>query len=117
VFGGLRKSLNAANGDARAAAENVRDVQTIVCAEVARNYVELRAAEDQIAIVRATIDSEKDLLDLIRARADAGLSGCRRFTASAFCWASSRRRCWSNWKSSTRGCKFPWRRALCRAKY
>src|SRR5439155_17591344 len=69
-----RKSLNAANGDARAAAENLRDVRTIVRAEVARNYVELRSVEDQIAIVRATIASEADLLDLIRARADAGLA-------------------------------------------
>lgn len=74
VFGGLRKSVNAAGGDAKAAAENVRDVQAIVRAEVARNYVELRAAEDQIAILRATVASEKDLLDLIRVRADAGLA-------------------------------------------
>jgi NodT family efflux transporter outer membrane factor (OMF) lipoprotein len=74
VFGGLRKSLNAASADAKAAAENVRDVQAIVRAEVARNYVELRAAEDQLAIVHANADSEKELLDLIRVRADAGLA-------------------------------------------
>src|SRR6185369_4935367 len=56
------------------ALENVRDVQTIVRAEVARNYIEMRAAEDQIAIARANIDSEKEMLDLIRIRADAGLA-------------------------------------------
>jgi NodT family efflux transporter outer membrane factor (OMF) lipoprotein len=74
VFGGLRKSLQAAAADAQAASENVRDAQTIVRAEVARNYVELRAAEDQIAIVRATVASEEELLALVRARADAGLA-------------------------------------------
>jgi NodT family efflux transporter outer membrane factor (OMF) lipoprotein len=74
VFGALRKSLNAAGADAVAAAENLRDVHAIVRAEVARNYVELRAAEDQAAIVRATEAAEKDLLDLIRVRADAGLA-------------------------------------------
>ena len=74
VFRALGKSLKAATGDAQAAAENVRDVQAIVRAEVARNYVELRAAEDQMAIVRATIASESELLDLIRVRADAGLA-------------------------------------------
>ena len=74
VFGGLRKALKASTADAQAAEENVRDVQTIVRAEVARNYIEMRAAEDQIAIVRANIASESDLLNLIKVRADAGLA-------------------------------------------
>jgi len=74
VFGALRKNFSAAGEDARAAAENVRDVQTLVRAEVARNYVEVRAAEDQMAIVRANIASEKDLLELVKVRADAGLA-------------------------------------------
>jgi NodT family efflux transporter outer membrane factor (OMF) lipoprotein len=74
VFRGLSKSLKASAADAQAAAENLRDVQTIVRADVARNYVELRAAEDQLAIVRATVASEEELLMLIRVRADAGLS-------------------------------------------
>jgi NodT family efflux transporter outer membrane factor (OMF) lipoprotein len=74
VFGALRKNVKAAGEDARAAAENVRDVQALVRAEVARNYVEVRAAEDQIAIVRANVASEKDLLELVRVRADAGLA-------------------------------------------
>lgn len=74
VFGGLRKSLNAAKSDAKAAEENVRDVRVIVRAEVARNYVEMRGAEEQMAIVRANVDAEKDLLDLIRSRAEAGLA-------------------------------------------
>jgi outer membrane protein, multidrug efflux system len=74
VFGALRKSLNASVEDTRAAAENMRDVQAIVRSEVTRAYVDLRAAEDQTAIVRANIASEKELLDLIRARAEAGLA-------------------------------------------
>jgi NodT family efflux transporter outer membrane factor (OMF) lipoprotein len=74
VFGGLRKSLKAASADAQAAEANIRDVLVIVRAEVARNFIEVRGAEDQMAIVRANIESEKDLLDLIRARAEAGLA-------------------------------------------
>src|SRR5215510_8651512 len=74
VFGGLRKQVRAADADAGAAAETVRDMQTIVRAEIARNYVELRAAEAQIAIVRSNAESEKELLELIRVRADAGLA-------------------------------------------
>jgi NodT family efflux transporter outer membrane factor (OMF) lipoprotein len=74
VFGALRKSLTAASADAIAAQATLRDVQTSVLAEVARSYIELRAAEEQIAIVRTHLDSEADLLGLIRARADAGLA-------------------------------------------
>jgi NodT family efflux transporter outer membrane factor (OMF) lipoprotein len=74
VFRGLTRTLNAATADAQAAAESVRDVHTIVRADVARHYVDLRAAEDQIAIVRAQIASEDELLGLVRARAEAGLA-------------------------------------------
>ena len=74
VFRGISKTLKASAADAQAASENVRDAQAIVRAEVARNYVELRAAEEQIAIVRATAESEEDLLGLIRSRAEAGLA-------------------------------------------
>ncbi len=74
VFGGLRKAYKAAGAEAQAAEANIADVQTIVRSEVARNYVEMRAAEDQITIVKAHIASEKDLLDLLRVRADAGLA-------------------------------------------
>lgn len=74
VFGGLRNALRASTADAQAAVVNIRDVRSIVRAEVARNYIEMRAAEDQMDIAQANIASEKDLLDLIRARADAGLA-------------------------------------------
>lgn len=74
LFGGVRKSLQAAGEQARAAAEDVRHMQVLVRAEAARDYIEMRAAEKQIEIVTATADSEKDTLDLVRTRADAGLA-------------------------------------------
>ncbi len=74
VYGGRRKGLKAADADARAAALNVHDMQMIVRAAVARSYIEMRGAEQQIAIVRADAASERDMLDLVRARADAGLA-------------------------------------------
>jgi outer membrane protein, multidrug efflux system len=74
VFGGLRKSLKAATADAQSATEDVRAVQVLVRAEVARNYIELRSAEAQIEIVKANEASEQEMLELTRARADAGLA-------------------------------------------
>lgn len=74
LSGGARKELRAATADAAAAEADLRDIQNVVRAEVARNYVELRGFEEQAAIVRAHIEAERDLLRLIRARADAGLA-------------------------------------------
>ncbi len=74
VFGGLRKSDQATQADARAARESLADARRILAAEVARNYVEMRAAEDQAAIVRANVAAEQDLLELTSARAKAGLA-------------------------------------------
>ena len=74
VFGGIRKSVNVSQSEERSASENVRNAQVLVRAEVARNYIEMRAAEDQIELVRSNEAAEKELLDLIRIRADAGLA-------------------------------------------
>ena len=74
IFGGLRNELKAATADARGAMEAQRDVLLVVRAELARNYVEMRGFEEQIASVTQDAESQKQLLDLIRVRADAGLA-------------------------------------------
>jgi NodT family efflux transporter outer membrane factor (OMF) lipoprotein len=74
VFGGIRRTLAASNADAKAAGEYVDDVRVMVRAEVARNYIAMRDAETQMAIVRANVASEEVLLGLIRSRAVAGLA-------------------------------------------
>jgi NodT family efflux transporter outer membrane factor (OMF) lipoprotein len=74
VFGGIRKTTQAAAADARAANEYLSDVRVMVRAELARSYVDMRDAEQQIAIVRANAAAEQDLLSLLRSRAAAGLA-------------------------------------------
>jgi NodT family efflux transporter outer membrane factor (OMF) lipoprotein len=74
VFGGLRNEHRAASADADAAESNAADVQVIVRAELARNYIELRGFEDQAAIVQNDIEAERETLELVRVRADAGLA-------------------------------------------
>ena len=74
IFGGIRKSVKATSADERVASENARDVQALVRAELARNYIELRAAEEQMELVKAHAAAQQERLDLIRARADAGLA-------------------------------------------
>jgi len=74
VFGALKKQISASKADTEASARALDDVILMARADLARNYVEMRGYEDQIAIVRQQVDSEQDLLDLVRARADAGLA-------------------------------------------
>src|SRR5215470_6207350 len=73
VFGGVRRDKERALAEAQAAEESRRDVLVTLLADVARNYVELRAAQQQILILDATVRSEQDTLGLTRARQEAGL--------------------------------------------
>jgi NodT family efflux transporter outer membrane factor (OMF) lipoprotein len=72
VFGRVRRSVEAANADARAAMEDQRDVYVTLLGDVARNYVELRGAQRRLAIAKQNLASQEQTLDLIRSRNRAG---------------------------------------------
>src|SRR5437867_2778201 len=74
LFGGLRKNLDAARADSLAAEEARQDVMLVVAAEVARNYMELRGLQQQIAIAGKNRAAQREMLDLTRVRAEAGLA-------------------------------------------
>jgi len=74
VFGGVRRSVEAATADIEASEENRRDVLISLLAEVARNYLEVRAEQRRIAIAQDNIGSQKETLELTKARLEAGLS-------------------------------------------
>jgi multidrug efflux system outer membrane protein len=73
VFGGVRRDREAALAQVQAAEEGRRDVLVTVIADVARTYVELRAAQRRLEILEETVRSQRDSLDLASARFDAGL--------------------------------------------
>ncbi len=75
VFGGVRRDREAAAAQTEAEEEGERDVLVSLIGDVARHYVELRGTQQQIEILDATLQSEQDTLDLVRARYDAGLGG------------------------------------------
>lgn len=60
VFGGVRRDREAALAQVHAAEEGRRDVLVTVIADVARNYVELRAAQRRLEILSATLRSQRD---------------------------------------------------------
>jgi NodT family efflux transporter outer membrane factor (OMF) lipoprotein len=75
VFGGVRRAVEAADAEIQASIEDTRDVLVTLLGDVARNYIELRGAQRQLAITRANLASQQETLDLTRARFNAGLVG------------------------------------------
>lgn len=72
LFGGVRRSVEAARADAGASEASLQDAQVSLFAEVARNYFELRGAQQRLAIAQRNIDNQADTLKLIQARAQIG---------------------------------------------
>jgi len=72
VFGGVRRDVEAAGADYRAAVESRRDVFVTLTAEVARNYVDLRTLQMRIAVAQSNLDAQKHTTDLTRQRFDVG---------------------------------------------
>lgn len=73
IFGGVRRSIEAANADIAAEVENRRDTLVTLLSEVARNYIELRSAQQQIAIANNNLKVQRETLELTQIRFDAGL--------------------------------------------
>jgi outer membrane protein, multidrug efflux system len=74
IWGRVRRSVEAADATLEAAENNRRDVLVIVLAEVARNLVEVRSAQQRLLIAQDNIQTQQDVVDLTRARFDAGLA-------------------------------------------
>src|SRR6185436_14335280 len=72
VFGGIRRSIEAADASVDASVEARRDVLVTLLAEVARNYIETRGIQAQLAIARQNLDAQKKTLELTQARFQAG---------------------------------------------
>src|SRR5262249_37885558 len=74
LFGRVRRSVEVAEADVAAGEENRRDVLVTLLAEVARNYVELRRFQRQLAVAHSNIQAQQETLDLTQARYQAGLT-------------------------------------------
>ncbi|MCC7351695.1 MAG: efflux transporter outer membrane subunit [Phycisphaerales bacterium] len=73
VFGGVRRTVEAAGADLSAAVEDHRAVLLSLMAEVARNYVELRGAQRQLDIARQNLLVQRQTLDLTRNQVRNGI--------------------------------------------
>ncbi|MEM9388498.1 MAG: efflux transporter outer membrane subunit [Pseudomonadota bacterium] len=72
LFGGRRRSIEAADADLRTAEEARRDVLISMLAEVAVNYIELRAYQSQLAVAQDNLDNQLETLEIVEAQYRAG---------------------------------------------
>jgi multidrug efflux system outer membrane protein len=74
IFGGTRRSVEAAEARTDSAIADHRSVMLAVLSEVARNYYDARGLQKRIAITEQNAGLLKQTSDLIRARFEAGES-------------------------------------------
>jgi len=74
IFGGVRRGIEAADSDLKAAVEARRSVLVTLSAEVARNYIELRGFQQRIAIARDNLMAQKHTAELTRQRFEGGFA-------------------------------------------
>lgn len=74
LFGGQRRSLEAANAQLAASEADLRDVLVILLGDVALSYVGVRTAQSRLDFAERNLESQREALDMTRWRADAGLT-------------------------------------------
>ncbi len=74
IFGGNRREVEAADADLQAVIESERHVMVSLVAEVALNYIDLRASQQRLRITQRNIEAQTETVHLTQARFDAGIS-------------------------------------------
>jgi multidrug efflux system outer membrane protein len=74
IFGGVRRSVEAADADIAVSVEGLQNVLVTLVSEVARNYLELRGNQLRTLIAKENIKSQRQTLDMTHARFKVGLS-------------------------------------------
>lgn len=73
LFGGTRRSIEAAQADLESAVYDRGAVLLTLLAEVSRNYIELRGIQQQGRVARESLAARQDMLALVRTRYAAGM--------------------------------------------
>jgi multidrug efflux system outer membrane protein len=71
-FGRVRRSVQAGTAEAQAAEATRRDAQVTLISEVARNYFELRGAQNELAVAHRNADNQRETLNITQARLEGG---------------------------------------------
>jgi len=72
IFGGTRRAMQAAAANTEASLWGLRDAEVTLTAEIATDYLALRAAQARITLTQNEWNDQQALFNIIRARAQAG---------------------------------------------
>jgi NodT family efflux transporter outer membrane factor (OMF) lipoprotein len=74
IFGGVRRSVEAARGELRAGWEDLRDVLVSLVAEVGLSYVDTRTYQMRLGLAEKNLATQQETLRLTQFRCQAGLT-------------------------------------------
>ena len=74
LFGGVRRQVEASAADAQSYEDSLRNTLVSTIAEVAKDYLQLRQYQEQLAVASATETSRRDTLKITQVRYKAGLA-------------------------------------------
>ncbi len=74
LFGGVKRSIEAADANLQATEESYRDVLVSLLAEVALNYIEVRSYQSQLLVAESNLKSQEETYNITRWRYQAGLT-------------------------------------------
>lgn len=75
LFGRVSRSIEAADADRQAAVEALRGVEVSLAAEIAINYVEIRATQQRLRVAEANLEAQAKTLRIVTDRYDLQLAG------------------------------------------
>lgn len=73
LFGRVRRSVEAADATTQASIEDHNDMLVTLQGDVARSYIDLRAAQLRYSVLEDDLKSQREILDLTHDRARAGI--------------------------------------------
>jgi NodT family efflux transporter outer membrane factor (OMF) lipoprotein len=74
VFGGVRRSVEAADATIEATIEDRRDVLVTLLGDVARSYIDLRGFQRRLTVTQNNLTAQQESLEITQARFQAGLA-------------------------------------------
>ncbi|MFZ7127444.1 MAG: efflux transporter outer membrane subunit [Desulfobacterales bacterium] len=92
IFGGVRRSVEAAEADLAASLADYHDVMVTLAAEVAVNYIDIRTFQARMAVAEANIAAQRETLDLVRGLYEAGAGDALAVDQATYNLESSRSR-------------------------
>ena len=74
LFGGVRRSLEAANASLQASAADLENVRLVLTAELAADYFNLRELDREAGVVKQSVDIQQKGMDLVNHRHEGGVA-------------------------------------------